>query len=173
MDPTAIKDVLWKQLGASIDMLQDAISACPDELWERPSAGMGFWYMAYHALWFLDHDLSPAEGEFTPPGFDIYNYEAGDARPPFEHPYSRSDVTEYVRHCRRRCKDAIGGIDERDSGHLRGCHRINANAIELIIYQIRHVQHHAAQLNLLLRQTTDSAPDWVRRTKESRGLSLV
>jgi len=30
---------------------------------------------------------------------------------------------------------------------------------------MRHVQHHAAQLNLILRQTIDSAPRWVAKTK--------
>jgi hypothetical protein len=28
---------------------------------------------------------------------------------------------------------------------------------------MRHVQHHAAQLNMLLRQTTEAAPDWVSK----------
>ena len=34
---------------------------------------------------------------------------------------------------------------------------------ELLLYNMRHVQHHAAQLNMLLRQATDSAPDWVSK----------
>jgi uncharacterized damage-inducible protein DinB len=34
---------------------------------------------------------------------------------------------------------------------------------ELLLYNMRHVQHHAAQLNLLLRQKTDSAPNWVSK----------
>ena len=34
---------------------------------------------------------------------------------------------------------------------------------ELLLYNMRHVQHHAAQLNLLLRQTTNSAPRWVSK----------
>ena len=32
---------------------------------------------------------------------------------------------------------------------------------ELLLYNLRHV-HHAARLYLILRQTTDSAPGWVR-----------
>ena len=32
---------------------------------------------------------------------------------------------------------------------------------EVVIYNLRHVQHHVAQLNLLLRQRIDSAPQWV------------
>jgi len=30
---------------------------------------------------------------------------------------------------------------------------------------MRHVQHHAAQLNLILRQQIDSAPGWVAKAK--------
>jgi uncharacterized damage-inducible protein DinB len=36
---------------------------------------------------------------------------------------------------------------------------------ELLLYNMRHVQHHAAQLNLILRQKIDSAPNWVSKTK--------
>jgi len=42
---------------------------------------------------------------------------------------------------------------------------LEATFVELILYNIRHVQHHAAQLNLILRQTTDSAPGWVARAR--------
>ena len=35
---------------------------------------------------------------------------------------------------------------------------------ELFLYNLRHVQHHAAQLNLILRQTIDRAPRWVVKT---------
>jgi hypothetical protein len=38
-----------------------------------------------------------------------------------------------------------------------------------MLYNLRHVQHHAAQLNLILRQVTDSAPDWVGRTPGDLG----
>ena len=34
---------------------------------------------------------------------------------------------------------------------------------ELLLHNMRHVQHHAAQLNLMLRQSIDSAPRWVAR----------
>ena len=34
---------------------------------------------------------------------------------------------------------------------------------ELLLYNMRHVQHHAAQLHLILRQTIDSAPGWVSK----------
>jgi hypothetical protein len=36
---------------------------------------------------------------------------------------------------------------------------------ELLLYNMRHVQHGAAKLNLILRQRTGSAPPWVARAR--------
>jgi uncharacterized damage-inducible protein DinB len=39
--------------------------------------------------------------------------------------------------------------------------------VELLLYNMRHVQHHTAQINLILRQIIDSAPRWVGVTKKA------
>ena len=71
---SAWNDILWRQIGASIDMLENALSACLDELWtarlwnepaERPDLSQ-FWYLAYHCLFWLDLYLSGACGRFHP-----------------------------------------------------------------------------------------------------------
>jgi hypothetical protein len=36
-----------------------------------------------------------------------------------------------------------------------------------LLYNMRHVQHHVEQLNLILRQETDSAPEWVSRARST------
>ena len=72
MDSTMIT-ALARQFGASIDMLARAIAACPGRLWtarlwddeELPRAG-GFWYIAFHALFWLDLYLSGAVEGFAP-----------------------------------------------------------------------------------------------------------
>jgi hypothetical protein len=159
------KDTLWKQLGASLDMLENAMIACPDDLWTRPSERMGFWYMVYHSLFFLHYDLSPAGREFEPAAFDIYKYEYPSKPAPFEHPYSKKDLASYFQHCRRMCAGTISTFETDDLRQIRGCQRLDADTLEVLLYQMRHIQHHAAQLNLLLRQTTDSAPGWIHRAK--------
>jgi hypothetical protein len=40
------------------------------------------------------------------------------------------------------------------------CEFKNFNLLELVIYNTRHIQHHAAQLNLLLRQRVGEPPGW-------------
>ena len=53
--------LVWKQYGAAIDMLEDAIRLCPDPLWkailwqDTEDVRYGeFWFVAYHALFWLD-----------------------------------------------------------------------------------------------------------------------
>jgi uncharacterized damage-inducible protein DinB len=41
----------------------------------------------------------------------------------------------------------------------------NYSVFEIILYNMRHVQHHTAQLNLLLRQEINDAPRWVSVAK--------
>jgi hypothetical protein len=55
---------LWNQFGAGIDMLKNAISACPDEYWNTDTK---FWYNAFHCLFFLDYYLCMQPGSFSPP----------------------------------------------------------------------------------------------------------
>ncbi|HLY29759.1 MAG TPA: DinB family protein, partial [Ktedonobacterales bacterium] len=76
---TVWRTILWKQFGAAIDMLDDALVACPDSLWRQPlwrtpppsefvPQFAEFWYVAYHALVWLDQYLTGVpEEEFAPP----------------------------------------------------------------------------------------------------------
>jgi uncharacterized damage-inducible protein DinB len=38
--------------------------------------------------------------------------------------------------------------------------------IEILLYNLRHVQHHVGQLNFLLRETSLNAPEWIYRTED-------
>ena len=64
MDATS-RDSLHGQFGAAIDMLENAIRACPDELWSDRDRQPEFWYLAYHTLFFLDLYLADATEGFA------------------------------------------------------------------------------------------------------------
>jgi hypothetical protein len=159
----AVRQIVWQQLGAAFEMLENAVPACPDELWRRPSAGMGYWYLAYHTLFILDHDLTPANVEFVSPAFDVHEYEMTNAAPPYEHPYTADEILDYLRSCRRKCMETVAALRNGDRS-LLGCERIDADVMEVLLYHLRHIQHHAAQLNARLSEATGSAPHWVRKS---------
>ena len=74
-----LKETLWHQFGASIDMLGNALEACPDELWDKESQ---FWYIGYHTLFYLDYYLSETTENFLPPEpFTLPELDPSEAMP--------------------------------------------------------------------------------------------
>ena len=167
----ALKESLWKQFGASIDMLKNALSLWPEERWNTQKK---FFYNAYHCLVFLDYYLTfPASANFSSPlSFTLADEgvaveEAIDDVIP-DRIYSKMELTEYLDACREKCYQVISGLTEENindrwiepSGHM------NYSVLELLLYNMRHVQHHAAQLNMMLRQEINNAPSWVGRATD-------
>ena len=144
-------------------MLRSAIERCPPELWERPSDRMGYWYLAYHTLFFVDHDLHPAAEPFESAPFDTFQYELKEVAPPFEHPYSREDILGYLDHGLWKVKAVLSSMARGETAQVRGSDRLGMGALEVVLYQLRHVQHHTAQLNAVLRSEGVEPPGWVRQ----------
>jgi hypothetical protein len=161
MDAT-VRDVLWRQFGAAIDMLENAAVACPDALWSDVEREPQFWHLAYHTLFYLDLYLSNSATDFVPlVPFTLSELDPSGVMP--ERVCSKSEVLAYLDHCRRKARARISALTPNDAHELCDYGWIQLTATESIVYNIRHVQHHAAQLNLLLRQATNDAPRWVSR----------
>ncbi|HEX2078427.1 MAG TPA: DinB family protein [Longimicrobium sp.] len=155
---------LWQQFGAAIDMLENAIVACPDDLWSDRTQLPEFWYVAFHTLFFLDLYLSGSPDGFAPPApFTLDELDDRGIMP--ERPYRKDELLPYLEHGREKCRAVIAALtDEKLYASQRWWTR-EMSGLEVLMYNMRHVQHHAAQLNLILRQQTDSAPRWVARTQ--------
>ncbi|MBL0357074.1 MAG: DinB family protein [Chitinophagaceae bacterium] len=156
----SIKESTWKQFGAGIDMLENAIMACPSEHWNTDKK---FWHSAYHCLFFLDYYLTmePA-GFWPPPPFTLSEFE--DAMP--ERVYTKEELITYLQFNRNKCHQLITGLTEEKLSDrwINESGTMNYSVFEILLYNMRHVQHHAAQLNLLLRQTIHDAPGWIFQT---------
>lgn len=60
---SSFKEAIWNQFGASIDMLTNVISKCPDDYFMSQKR---FYYIAYHTTLFLDYYLTlPPENFFA------------------------------------------------------------------------------------------------------------
>ena len=171
----ALKNSLWKSFGASIDMLKKAIEACPEEYWTNHKR---FFYIAYHTTIFLDCYLTIPFTKFSAllpftltDEEDIPKDAVDDVVP--DKIYSTKELLGYVHYCREKCRNIITALTEEALQQ----EWINASAnpdlslpssateyytvMEILFFNMRHVQHHAAQLYLLLRQTINDAPEYV------------
>jgi hypothetical protein len=172
------KTCLWRNFGAAIDMLREIIRICPDSLWQRQDR---FYYMTYHTTIFLDYYLSIPVSDFharlpytlADPG----NLPAGaidDVIP--DRLYSREDMLDWLASIRSAGKTLVtGSSGERlmkqwiraDEVTLHvGCPSgvTTYSILEIIFYNFRHVQHHVAQLNQMLRTEAGIAADWITQS---------
>ena len=166
--------MLWRQFGAAIDMFGDALRDCPDELWESPlwkdqpdqwvAAGFSsFWYLGYHTLFWLDLYLTGAEEGFAPPEpFDLVEMEANEVLPRV---YTRLELLSYLEDCRRKCQETICALSDEQASRLCRFAWGELTFAELQLYNLRHVQEHAAQLHLFLGQQSGKSASWVTQAK--------
>jgi hypothetical protein len=173
------KGTIRRQFGAAIDMLENAMRVCPDELWSDPSKRpqwvsrnvVGFWYVAFHTLFFLDYYLSERAETFVPPApFTLDELDPSGLLP--DRPYTKAELLGYLDHCRKKCHAAIEAMTEEEAHQHCGFKRLDFTGAELLLDNMRHVQHHAAQLNLLLRQSIDSAPPWINKEGHKPGADM-
>jgi len=162
------KRVIWQQFGASIDMLENAMRACPETVWSDRSERPEFWYVVFHTLFFLDLYLSESDVGFSPPA--PYTLDELDERGLLpERVYTKEELQKYLDHGREKCRKTIAGMTSEQANRRSGFSWLDITVAEVLLYNMRHVQHHAAQLNLILRQRIDAAPRWVRKTSTSLG----
>ncbi|HEY7975919.1 MAG TPA: DinB family protein [Ktedonobacterales bacterium] len=177
---TWLKTVLWQQFGAAIDTLDNALIACPDSLWRQhvwhdpafPTQGAEFWYVAYHALFWLDLYLSGSEEGFAPPApFGLEELDPAGAMP--ARPYTREELRAYLAFARRKCHATLASLTDEQARQFVDfpwAKGRDFSYLELQLYTMRHVQEHAAQLSVILGQNAIHAgPSWFARATSEPG----
>lgn len=163
------KEIIWNQFGAAIDMLDNALRACPDELWQArlfsddPPEFAEFWYIAYHCLFWLDFYLAETAEGFTPPApFTLSEFDAGLLP---ERVYTKDELRTYLAYGRNKCQQRIETLTDALTPQRVRLDWPEMSVAELLLYNLRHVQEHAAQLSLFLGQRVGSAPGWVAKAR--------
>lgn len=156
----AWKEIVWRQFGGAIDMLANAVRACPEELWGDRGRRPEFRHVVYHTLFYLDLYLSGSAEGFAPPEpYTLDELDPAGLMP--GRVYAKEEMLGYLRHCREKCRATVRGMTEERARALCVFRWGEVSFAELLLYNLRHVQHHAGQLNLMLRRETGAAPGWV------------
>lgn len=160
---TAWKSTLWRNFAASMDMLQ---------------AEGRFYYLSYHTTVFLEYYLAWPVKNYAPslpyrlvPEAAIPENGVDDVLPTRH--FTRAEVLACIQASRHRCREWIGPASSTDllqpwiqpeevplHGLCPGLVELYSR-LEILFYNFRHVQHHVAQLNTLLRTATGTCPDWI------------
>jgi hypothetical protein len=160
------KEMLWRQFSTALDSFSEALSDCPDELWERQlwedesdqwvaNGFSTYWYLCYHTIFWLDLYLTGAEEGFAPPApFDLVEMEDNETLPRV---YSREELIQYLDTCRKNYQQTIEDLTTEQARRMCSFGWGDVPYAELFLYVMRHVQEHAAQLHMFLGKNKKSS----------------
>jgi len=160
------KQLLVSQFEASLCTLAHAVEQCPEELWNAPVARYLFCQVAFHTLFFTDVYLGLSPESLTQQPFHRANaalfgdYEQMQEREPVTL-YDRPQIMGYLDFCRSKASEAISMETAESLAAPAQFARRHFSRAELYLYNIRHIQHHAAQLIMRLRLDSDIDVSWI------------
>jgi hypothetical protein len=150
----SVNSEIQSQYQAALEMIKEAVTRCPEELWDDTAYKNRFWNIAYHALFYTHLYLQPNLEAFSPwekhrP--DSEQMQASDA-------YSKTEVLEYLMVCQDQVARQAPELDMDGSS---GFYWIPMNKLELQFYNIRHLQHHTGELCERLGKTGAVEIGWI------------
>ena len=120
------KPLLWQQFGAAIDMLENAIVACPDQVWTTNQREFDFWYNAFHTIFWLDFYLSDSRESFVPTQpYGVTEFDPSGLLP--ERVFTRTELLAYLEQAREKCRQRIQSTPRADANLQHGHSRIYAS----------------------------------------------
>jgi hypothetical protein len=146
--------------------LINVISNCPDDYFTTHKR---FYYLAFHSTIFLDYYLTIPPSDFSPmlsftqtENKDRPEEAIDDLIP--DKIYDKREIVAYLKQSREKGKQIIYALNNEklNNRFKEGDHPNDMNypILEILLYNMRHTQHHAGQLNMLLRQDINKHIEW-------------
>jgi hypothetical protein len=159
------KQVIQSQYLAALEMLKQAVVKCPDSMWNAAQDRNKFWHVAYHALFYTHLYLQDTEKDFKPweKHRNEYQFMGQVPWPPHNppeigEPYTREEVLACLAFVREQVRERLPALDLEAAS---GFDWLPFGKLELQYYNIRHLQHHAAELYERLGARAGIDLDWI------------
>lgn len=162
----AYKELIANQFEAAFCMLGACVDQCPDSNWHKPIANLSFNQAAFHVLFYGDVYLGPdweslKDQKFHQENAAIFgDYEERQDRIQVG-VYEKPFVQRYLTHCREKAVKVIAEETVETLDRRPGFDWLEFSRAEVHAYNIRHLQHHIAQLSLRLRLDAGVEVPWV------------
>lgn len=160
------KELIGNQFEAALCTLSACIERCAESDWNSPVGNLKFCQVAFHALFYADFYLGPNSDDFRRQSFhrehaDFFrDYEEFEDRVQVLL-YDKPTIKTYLDFCRQKAADVIAAETAESLGGPSGFARRTFSRAELHVYNLRHIQHHAAQLSLRLRLDSQQDIPWI------------
>lgn len=151
-----LNQLLVHQYEAALCTLRHCVTECPESAWQEPVANMTFDQVAFHTLFFTDVYLCSHPDQLKQQPYHQQNetlfrdYEEMEPRVQIQH-YEKEVILHYLDFCHAKVNETLANESAADLAAACQFPRKSFSRAELHVYNVRHIQHHAAQLILRLR----------------------
>lgn len=160
-----VKNMIKSQMTACLDTLRYCIENCPDADWQKAHKDAPFSQVVFHALFYADFYLGRDSVPFKEQPFHLTHrhifedYEEMEDRIPVKL-YEKAFCLDYLAHCATKLKAKVDAETEDSLMGASGIDFRKCSRAELHVYNIRHIQHHAAQLGFRIQMITGKETPW-------------
>lgn len=166
MDNKVIMDILASQYKASLGMLRQTLERIPEEEWNNDEYGNPNWQIAYHTIWATKLYLGANLNSYIPFENVIEGAESLGGAEEWENPndnlkvegyHTKEELLSYVHSI---YDNLVQSIQQLPIDQSSGFEWYPYSRMELHINNIRHIQHHTAQLIERLKVTGITGFSW-------------
>ncbi len=152
MDDKEITEILASQYKAALQMLRQTIKKMPSDQWNDSKFHNPNWQIAYHAIWGAQFYLGADMESFVPWKKAVEGAESLGGTQEWENPEesvivdgynTKEELLSFIDNIEDGLKQAISKLP---LGEGSGFEWYPYSRLELHINNIRHIQHHAAEL---------------------------
>lgn len=148
-----LKEHFWY----SIEMLGEAVSKCPFHVWERTKDGHPYWQIVLHILTGLHYWTRNAGEPFDYPFSNRRVYPELDALP--ADTVTPDEMQSYFQTVKAKVEDFLAHLSDEQLNDISDLNPEYTN-LDLLLCQIRHIQHHLGACNTILKENGAAAIGW-------------
>ncbi len=152
MYKNTIADILASQYKASLGMLRQTLEKVPEEQWNTDEYNIPNWQIAYHVLWGTRFYLRANPETYRPFDEAIEGAESLCGSQDWENPdegvklegiHTKDELFSFINNIEKNLLQKIGSLPLDGNS---GFEWYPYSRLELHINNIRHIQHHTAQI---------------------------
>lgn len=158
-----ISDALSEQYGAALQMLENIINNCGEELWSDSNREIIVSQVVYHVLFFVDYYLSKNKEErenFKAKLGDDKMGERTDGMV-WNKIYTKEEILEYQSDLKNKAKNRFTDLklEELTKDSVFEWH--GSSVLSSFMYNLRHIMLHVGALHVRLNATGIEPQKWV------------
>ncbi len=155
--PDFLNEILLRQLRPSFKMVEKIIESCQKSIWAQRNIDPPIWQQIYHVLYGIDYWFSDSKESFVSPEFnEEVNSVLGEESKGF---INQADMIGYLRHVEQKVDYFISNLTS--SALTAPSKRYDKwTNLDVILEQIRHLQHHLGYLNRVMLKCKIKPVEW-------------